>query len=48
MSFVIVLDVTIIKMSQEAHVWLPAVCQTVKQVYIDHTPCGQLTKRQLL
>jgi hypothetical protein len=45
-SFVI-LDVKS-KMSQEAHIWLPAAYQMVKQVFIDHTPCHQFTKRQLL
>jgi hypothetical protein len=34
-----------IKVSEEANVWLPAACQTIKQVYIDHTPCGQFTKK---
>jgi hypothetical protein len=37
-----------VKMSEEAHVWLPAVCQMVKQVYIDHTLCTVFKKRQLL
>jgi hypothetical protein len=35
-------------MSIEAHVLLPAVCEMVKQVYIDHTTCHQFTKRQLV
>jgi hypothetical protein len=37
-----------IKMSKEAHVWLPIACKMVKQVYIDHTACAKFTKRQLL
>jgi hypothetical protein len=37
-----------VKMSEEAHVWLPAVCQMVEQVYIDHNPCAVFKKRLTL
>jgi hypothetical protein len=37
-----------VKMSQEAHLGLPAVWQMIKQVYIDHTPCPEFIKRQLV
>jgi hypothetical protein len=33
-----------VKMSEEAYVWLPAVCQMVEQVYIEHTPCAVFKK----
>jgi hypothetical protein len=37
-----------VKISEEARVWLPAVCQMVKPVYINHTLCAVFKKRQLL
>jgi hypothetical protein len=37
-----------VKMSEEAHVWLPAVCWMVKQVYIDHNPCAVFKKKLTL
>jgi hypothetical protein len=37
-----------VKISEDTHVWLPAVCQMVKQVYIDHNPCAVFKKRLTL
>jgi hypothetical protein len=37
-----------IKISEKACVWLPAAYQMIKQIYIDHTPCAQFTKRCFL
>jgi hypothetical protein len=33
-----------VKVSEVAHVWLQAVCQMVKQVYIDSNPCALFKK----
>jgi hypothetical protein len=35
-----------VKVSEEAHLWLPSECNMLKQVYIHHTPCPKFTKRQ--
>jgi hypothetical protein len=37
-----------VKVTEEAHVWVPAVCQMVRQVYIVHSACPVVTKRPLL
>jgi hypothetical protein len=36
-------------MSGEAHhVWLPAVCHVIKEIYINHNPCVVFKKRLML
>jgi hypothetical protein len=42
--FFFALMMYVVKISEGAHVWLPAVCQMVKQVYIDHNSCAVFKK----
>jgi hypothetical protein len=38
-----------VKVTEEAHVWVPALCQVVQLVFIDQNPClVEITKRWLL
>ena len=37
-----------VKATEEAQVWVPTVCEMVKQVYIVHSACPVVTKTPLL